>query len=65
MNFVPEDRFMVFVRDISDCPPPPEAVEQEVDSCASYEEARRVQRAYSASARLCVIRYLGPAGGGD
>ena len=42
-----------------------EAVEQEVGSCASYDEARQLQRAYSASAQSCVIRYLGRTGGGD
>jgi hypothetical protein len=65
MDPVHDDGFVVFVRLDRAHPYPPEAVEQVVIHCASYEEARRVWHQYHASAHECVIRYLGPAGGGD
>jgi hypothetical protein len=65
MDILPEDRFVVFVRDAGGCGASPEAVEHEVGSCASYAEARRVQREHYAVDRPCVIRFVGLAGGGD
>ncbi len=61
------DGFQVYVRrdrahaHIQD----PDAAEQPVSECATYEEARRIQRAYHRSSRECVIRYVGESGGGD
>lgn len=65
MDSALDDCFVVFARadhaDGSD----PEAVERPLASCASYEEARQVCQAYHDHATDCVIRYVGPAGGGD
>jgi hypothetical protein len=65
MDSVPDDGFVVFIRRDRNHSYPPEAVEQPVIHCASYEEARRVWQQYHSTAHECVIRYLGPAGGGD
>jgi hypothetical protein len=34
-------------------------------SCASYEEAHRLARAHPLGEGEYVVRYIGPAGGGD
>lgn len=60
-----EDRFVVFVRGDSASCEGPEAVERELVSCSTYEEADWVRHEYGQNVRRCVIRYLGPAGGGD
>jgi hypothetical protein len=60
-----DDRFMVFVRAETSCTDHPDALEEPIILCASYEEARRIQRFYHQSHRSCVIRYIGEAGGGD
>ena len=65
MEAVPDDRFVVFALTEQPQPALPETVEQEVQSCATYEEARRVRRAYHAAGRDCIIRFVGTAGGGD
>lgn len=65
MNTVHDDRFLVFVRADRTPTTPPEEFERYLISCPTYEEARRIQREYRGFARECVIRYLGPAGGGD
>jgi hypothetical protein len=65
MDLLHEDGFVVYVRLDRAHAYPPEAVEQAVVHCASYEEARLVRHQYHAAAQECVIRYLGPAGGGD
>ena len=65
MNNVHDDRFLVFVRADRSHEHPPEEFERYLTSCATYEEARRIQREYRSFDRECVIRYLGPAGGGD
>jgi hypothetical protein len=61
----PDDRFLVYVRTDRDHSNPPEDCERYLTSCDTYEEARRIQREYRSFARECVIRYFGPAGGGD
>lgn len=33
--------------------------------CSTYEEARWVRQEYQGPSRSCIIRYVGPAGGGD
>ena len=66
MDPVHDDRYMVFVRtDRGHGRRHPARAEKLLASCATYEEARRIQRRLLAGARTCVIRYLGPAGGGD
>jgi hypothetical protein len=65
MTSVPDERYLVFVRADRSDPNPPEEFERYLISCPTYEEARRIQKLYRARAKECVIRYLGPAGGGD
>jgi hypothetical protein len=65
MDAVHEDCFVVFVLEDPCGTEAPEAVEQEVISCSTYEEARRVRQEYHALGRSCLIRFVGPAGGGD
>jgi hypothetical protein len=60
-----EDGFLVFLRADRAHPHPPDAAEQPVTCCASYEDARRIQREYRRISQECVIRYLGESGGGD
>ncbi|MCI0460298.1 MAG: hypothetical protein L0Z62_25375 [Gemmataceae bacterium] len=60
-----EDGFLVFLRADRAHRHPPDAVEQPLTCCASYEDARRIQREYRRTAQECVIRYLGESGGGD
>jgi len=60
-----DECFVVFVRE--DRPtdgtgPPPE---RELVSCPTYEEALWVRREYGGNKRNCIIRYVGPSGGGD
>jgi hypothetical protein len=61
-----DDRYVVFVREE---PVPGRRmllpVERELVTCASYKEARWVQRECSTPKRKCIIRFVGPAGGGD
>ncbi|HXG13041.1 MAG TPA: hypothetical protein VNK04_25005 [Gemmataceae bacterium] len=65
MDSVYSDEFVVFVRLDRAHPYPPEEVEQDIFHCSSYEEARRIRQQCHRADRECVIRYLGPAGGGD
>jgi hypothetical protein len=65
MDTVHDDRFLVFVRADRSHSTPPEDFERYLISCPTYEDARRIQREYRSRSRECVIRYLGPAGGGD
>jgi hypothetical protein len=65
MNGFHDDRYLIFVRADRSQNDTPEGFERYLISCATYGEARRIQREYRSLARECVIRYLGPAGGGD
>jgi hypothetical protein len=67
MENVHEDHFGVFFRlDPRSASTSFEASEQLLAACRSYEEARHIRRALlGAATGDCVIRYLGPAGGGD
>jgi hypothetical protein len=65
MTSVPEDRYLVYVRADRSHSFPPEECERYLTSCSTYEDARRIQREFRSNSRECVIRYLGPAGGGD
>jgi hypothetical protein len=65
MNAFHDDRYLIFVRGDRSQNHAPDGFERYVISCPTYEEARRIQREYRSMARECVIRYLGPAGGGD
>jgi hypothetical protein len=66
MDAVHEDRFEVFLRrDRNHLGTLPDVVEQPLASCSTYQEARDVRRLFHRTAGECVIRYVGPAGGGD
>jgi hypothetical protein len=60
-----DDCFVVYAREESLAGDGDLPVETEMVRCASYEEARWVCQRYSTPGRKYVIRYLGPAGGGD
>jgi hypothetical protein len=59
-----DDCFVVFLRHPSR-PNCPDRAERPLVTCSSYAEARRIQKEFHYTARDCVIRYVGPAGGGD
>jgi hypothetical protein len=66
MDPVYDDRFVVFVRlDRSPVEPPGDAVEQPLASCSTYAEARLIRRTFHDTPGELIIRYVGPAGGGD
>ena len=65
MDFDHDDQFVLFVRADRNHIEEPEAVEQPLGACASYEEARRVRRQFRGTANEYVIRFLGDSGGGD
>lgn len=59
-----ENPFVVFVRDGGD-PHRPDASESPLVSCGAHGEARRACRYLRAQGLDCVVRFVGPAGGGD
>jgi hypothetical protein len=65
MDSALDDSFVVFVRGARDLGQAPEDVERPLVSCPTYAEARWVRQEYQAPGRECIIRYVGPAGGGD
>jgi hypothetical protein len=67
MESVHDDHFMVFLRfDLRYAKTSSEATEQPLACCSTYEDARRIRKVLQgAAAGDCVIRYIGPAGGGD
>ena len=65
MERIHEELFMVFLRHGSSHAHHPDRAERPLLLCSSYAEARRIQREFRHTARDCIIRYVGPAGGGD
>jgi hypothetical protein len=65
MDTAQDDRFMVYLRLDPRHGGPLISQERLVASCPSYAEAKRVRRKLQDSSCECVIRYVGPAGGGD
>jgi hypothetical protein len=67
MDAVHEERFLVFLRpEKSPSQAEAESAEQPLASCASYADARRIRQSLTHfGLGECVIRYVGPAGGGD
>jgi hypothetical protein len=59
-----DDRFVVLVR-LAGQSYRPDLVERPLATCSSYAEARRIRREFHFTARECVIRFVGPCGGGD
>jgi hypothetical protein len=65
-EMVLEDRFVVFLRPDRMLTCAPETVEEPLGHFPSYVEAACwVRREYHWLARKCIIRFVGPAGGGD
>lgn len=65
MDTTHEDGFVVYVRNDRGRQGSPDSIEQPLQVCSSYAEARQLQRAVLGSHPECVIRFLGPSGGGD
>jgi len=65
MDTLQEDSFVVYLRPERGNPEEPQDAERPLATCASYAEARQVQREMHGIAQECVIRYHGTAGGGD
>ncbi len=65
MDPVEEDRFVIYVRTDPGHGENPEITEQPLTTCSSYAEARRLRRQYLSTHGNCVIRFVGPTGGGD
>jgi hypothetical protein len=65
MDAVFEDRFIVFVRHDLGHASRPDHSERPLASCASYAEARSLQRQLLRDSRESVIRFVGASGGGD
>jgi hypothetical protein len=65
MDTVQEEGFVVFVRSEPGYAERPDATERALVRCASYEEARWVRQENQGPGRECIIRYVGPTGGGD
>jgi hypothetical protein len=60
-----EDLFVVFALWDKTASAEPQAAEQEVACCSTYGDACRVRRRFRDVDIPCVIRFVGPAGGGD
>jgi hypothetical protein len=60
-----EDGYVVFVRADGKHEEAPDRAERPVSRCNTYEEAQKVKRAWHQRGRSCVIRFVGPTGGGD
>jgi hypothetical protein len=65
MDSAHEDGFVVFIRKDRGTGGPPETMEFELRHCSTFEEARRVRREQQLGPSVCVIRFVGAAGGGD
>lgn len=60
-----EDCFAVRVKPEPPSPERVEEAEEEEIMCVSQAEAERIRHELHRQGRSCVIRYIGPAGGGD
>jgi hypothetical protein len=58
-----EDLFVVYIREDKKHNGIP--TERKLVSCRSQEEAEMVRRENETPRNRCIVRYLGPAGGGD
>jgi hypothetical protein len=65
MESVHDDRYAVYVRQDRFHPDRPDCSERQLTTCSTYGEARRIQRELHHTSHACVIRYIGPSGGGD
>jgi hypothetical protein len=60
-----DDCFLVFVRDEGSREFGLAPRERELVACPTYAEAEDVRRENAGPTKKCIIRYVGPAGGGD
>jgi hypothetical protein len=65
MELVHDDQFAVFLRRDGGHSARPDCSERFLARFGTYEEARQMQRQLQKASRNCVIRFIGPAGGGD
>jgi hypothetical protein len=65
METIHDDRFMVFLRHDLSHAGRPDYAERPVVTCSTYEEACQIRRRLLERKRDCIIRFVGPAGGGD
>ena len=59
-----EDLYVIYLR-CDSWTGQPESRERPVMVCASYSEARQIQRLLQGADQECVIRFQGNTGGGD
>ncbi|HYV34068.1 MAG TPA: hypothetical protein VE988_00100 [Gemmataceae bacterium] len=60
-----DECYVVFVRDEDRSAGNPSMCERELVKCATHEQAEWVRRECTRPRRKCIIRYVGPTGGGD
>jgi hypothetical protein len=65
MEAILQDCYVVFARELITPGRNSFTRERELVKCSSYEEARWVQRECTSKTRQCIIRFVGPVGGGD
>ena len=65
MDHLHEDCFAVFMRDAVPCIHRPDSAERPLARCECLAEARRLRHYLRAQDLDCVIRFVGPSGGGD
>jgi hypothetical protein len=65
MNATLDDRYIVFVREEAEPDADSVPFERELVTCSTYEEAQWMRRQLSTPTRKCIIRFVGPVGGGD
>ncbi len=65
MDSAPEDCFVVFVRADGSHGAWPEGAERPLGMFPTYADALRLRRSLNRPPSECVIRFVGPTGGGD
>jgi hypothetical protein len=65
MDSASTDTYQVYLREHRRTGDLHEVVEQPLADCVTYDEARRIQQQALRAAQDCIIRYMGPTGGGD
>jgi hypothetical protein len=65
MSATLDDCYVVFIRDERQSGAVPALMERELVTCSTYHEAECVRRECGSRSRKCIIRFVGPTGGGD
>jgi hypothetical protein len=65
MDSASTDLYQVFLREHKKTGDLHEVVERPLVGCETYDEARRIQQQAQKAEMDCIIRYMGPTGGGD